>query len=152
MANIKATPKPETDENITSFSSKVDVPEAIKALAEKSFTQTKANYETIRETAEEATDHMEESYLTLSRGTAELQVKAIEATRANLNATFDLAVALTNVKSLSEAIELQTAHARKQFEVLTAQSKDLTQLVNKLATDSAKPYKDLAAKSLKFGS
>ncbi len=44
-------------------------------------------------------------------------------------------------KSMSEMIELSTSHARKQFETATAQSKDLTALAQKVATESMEPIK-----------
>jgi hypothetical protein len=45
------------------------------------------------------------------------------------------------VKSLSEAVELSTAHARKQFDALTAQSKELTALAQKVANETTEPIK-----------
>ena len=53
------------------------------------------------------------------------------------------------VKSLSEAVELSTAHARKQFDTLTAQSKDLAALAQKVATDTAEPVKEGVSKAFK---
>jgi hypothetical protein len=38
-------------------------------------------------------------------------------------------------------IELSSAHARKQFEALTAQSKELGALAQKVATETAEPIK-----------
>ena len=38
-------------------------------------------------------------------------------------------------------VELSTAHARKQFEALTAQSKELSALAQKVATETAEPIK-----------
>jgi phasin len=159
MANFKAGQKAESDDQVSAFTApkvevpkaevpKVEVPEAIRAVAEKSVAQTKTNFETMRASAEETSDRVEESYLSASKGTSELRIKALEATRTNINAAFDFAVALTNAKSLSEAIELQTAHMRKQFEAYTAQSKDLAQIAGKIASETAKPYQDLAQKSL----
>jgi phasin family protein len=48
------------------------------------------------------------------------------------------------VKSPSEFIELSTAHARKQFEAMTAQTKELTELAQKVTTE-------IAAKSWRQG-
>jgi hypothetical protein len=53
------------------------------------------------------------------------------------------------VKSLSEAVELSTAHARKQFETMTAQSKDLAALAQKVATETAEPVKESVSKAFK---
>jgi hypothetical protein len=65
----------------------------------------------------------------------------IELARSNTNAAFDFATELMTVKSLSEAVELSTAHARKQFDALSAQSKELTALVQKVANETAEPIK-----------
>ena len=65
----------------------------------------------------------------------------IDVARANTNATFDFYRQIMTVKSFSEMIELTTAHARKQFETVTAQSKDLTALAQKVATASVEPIK-----------
>ena len=48
---------------------------------------------------------------------------------------------MLTAKSLSEVVELSTSHARKQFETLTAQSKELTALAQKVAAETAEPLK-----------
>ncbi len=73
----------------------------------------------------------------------------IEAARANTNATFDFATQLMAVKSLSEAVELSTAHARKQFETLSAQTKELTALAQKVATETVEPIKESVTSAFK---
>ena len=67
--------------------------------------------------------------------------KMIEALRTNVNANFDFASSLFTVKSPSEVVELSSAHARKQFEALSAQSKELASLVQKVSTETAEPIK-----------
>ncbi len=98
---------------------------------------------------EEATDVLEDTYTTAMKGTVDYNLKLIEAARANANAAFDLAGELLAVKSLSEVVELTTAHARKQFEALTEQSKELTAAAQKLATDTAEPFKTGVTKAFK---
>jgi phasin len=120
---------------------KFEMPAAFRELAEKSLTQAKDNWEKVKAATEEATDLIEDSYATASRGTADYNLKLIEAMRANTNATLDFARELMTVKSLSEAVELSTAHARKQFDALTAQSKELASLAQKVANESAEPIK-----------
>jgi hypothetical protein len=53
------------------------------------------------------------------------------------------------VKSLSEMVELSTAHTRKQFEALATQSKELAAIAQKVATDSAEPVKESFGKVFK---
>ena len=45
-------------------------------------------------------------------------------------------------KSMSEMVELSTAHARKQFDALTAQSRELAALAQKVTTEAAEPIKE----------
>jgi phasin family protein len=45
------------------------------------------------------------------------------------------------VKSPSELVDLSTAHARKQFEAITAQTKELTDLAQKVTTEITEPLK-----------
>ena len=75
--------------------------------------------------------------------------KVIEAARANTNAAFDFATQIMTVKSLSEMVELSTAHTRKQFETFTGQSKELAAIAQKVATESVEPVKESWGKAFK---
>jgi len=116
---------------------KMEVPAAFREFAEKGVSQAKENYEKMKAAAEEATDLLEETYASATKGAADYGVLWIEAARHNTNAAFDFYSELINVKSFSEAVELSTAHARKQFEAMTAQTKELTELAQKVATEIA---------------
>src|SRR5262249_61631062 len=111
---------------------KFEMPAAFRDIAEKSVSQAKENYEKMKAAAEEATDLLEDTYATATKGCADYGVKVIEAARENTNAAFDFASQLMTVKSLSEAVELSTSHVRKQFEALTAQSKELVAIAQKV--------------------
>jgi hypothetical protein len=50
------------------------------------------------------------------------------------------------VKSPSDFVLLWTAHARKQFDTMIAQSKALTELAQKVTTEIAEPLKASATK------
>lgn len=120
---------------------KMEVPAAFRELAEKSVSQAKDNWEKMKAVTEDATDMIESSYSTASKGAADYGLALIDAARANTNSAFDFYSQLMTAKSLSEMVELSTAHARKQFEAATAQSKDLTALAQKVATESFEPIK-----------
>ena len=126
-----------------------EVPAAFREFAEKGVTQAKANWEKVKAATEETTDLLETSYTTASKGAADYGLKLIEIGRANTNAAFDFASQMFTVKTLSEAVELSTAHARKQFETATAQSKELTALAQKVATESVEPIKESVASAFK---
>jgi len=120
---------------------KVEMPAAFREFAERGVAQCKDTYEKMKAVAEEATDVLESTYSNASKGASDYGLKVIEAARANTNAAFDYAGDLLTAKTLSEVIELSSAHARKQFETLTQQGKELGALVQKVATETAEPIK-----------
>ena len=70
---------------------KMEVPAAFREFAEKGVNQAKDNWEKMKAATEEATDLIEDSYATASKGAADYGLKLIEAARANTNAAFDFA-------------------------------------------------------------
>ena len=128
---------------------KMEVPAAFRELAEKSVAQAKENYEKMKSMAEEATDLMEDTYTTASKGCSGYGVKLIETARANADAAFDLMSGLMGVKSYSEAVELTSGYMRKQFETMTAQAKELSEHAQKVATETAEPIKESFNNALK---
>jgi len=119
----------------------IDVPAAFREFAEKGVAQAKDAYDKMKAAAEESTAVLEDTYATAAKGMTAYNLKVIETARANTNAAFDFASQFFAAKSLSEAIELSSTHARKQFEVLSAQTKELAALAQKTATDTAEPIK-----------
>ena len=128
---------------------KIEIPTAFRDIAEKSVSQAKETYEKMKSAAEEATDVLEDTYATASKGVADYGLKLIEVARENTDAAFDFATRLITAKSLAEIVELSTAHTRKQFEAVTAQSKELAAIAQKVATDSAEPLKETFGKAFK---
>jgi phasin len=127
---------------------KVEMPAAFREFAERGVAQCKDTYEKMKAAAEEATDVLETTYSTASKGASDYGLKMIEATRVNTNAAFDFFGELMTAKSPSEVIELSSTHARKQFETLTQQSKELGALAQKVATETAEPIKSGMNKAL----
>jgi phasin family protein len=69
----------------------------------------------------------------------EFNLKMIDMAHANMEALFVFARQLAEAKAPSDIMELWTANARKQFETLTEQTKELTALGQKAAAESAEP-------------
>ena len=120
----------------------MEVPAAFRELAEKGVAQAKENYEKVKTAAEQATDVLEETYSTASKGCSDHGLKLIETARANSNAVFNLMTDLATAKSYAEVVEKTTAYMRSQFETMTAQAKELTEHAQKVATEAAEPIKD----------
>ena len=92
---------------------------------------------------------MEAVFASATKGATEYGAKLVEIARTNTNSAFDLTTELLTTKSLPQAVELFTSYARKQFEVLTAQSKDLAELSKKVTTEAVEPIKASASKVFK---
>ncbi|WP_321342686.1 phasin [Breoghania sp.] len=136
--------------NFEAFSMpKMEVPAAVRELTEKGLHQSREAYEKFKSAAEEATDMIEDSYETTRQGVMDINLCALEAAKANTDATYDFMKSMFGVKSVSEAIELQTTFARSQFDALTKQTKDMQELSSKLASDLGEPVKDAFGKAFK---
>ena len=120
---------------------KVEMPAAFREFAERGVAQCKDTYEKMKAAAEEATDVLETTYSNASKGASDYGLKMIEAARVNTNAAFDFVGELIMAKTLSEVIELSSAHTRKQFETLSEQTKEFSALAQRVATDTAEPIK-----------
>jgi phasin len=119
----------------------IEVPAAFREIADKSVAHTKDTYEKAKAATEEATNLFQHTYTAAAKGATDYNLKVIEIARINTNAAFDYAHQLLGVKSLSEFVELSSASARKQFEAMTAQTKELTTLAQKVTIETAEPLK-----------
>ena len=144
-----AASKASKSETPSSGTPKMEIPAGFREIAEKGVSQAKETYEKMKSVTDEATDVIEDTFATASKGASELGLKMIEAARQNTNAAFDFATQLMTVKSLSEAVEVSTTQARKQYEALAAQSKELAAIAQKVAADTAEPVKESLSKVFK---
>ena len=126
-----------------------EVPEQMRALAEKGVSQARDSYAKFKDVAESHNGTIEAVFTNASRGASEYSAKLMEFLKANTSANLDFAQELLGVKSPSAALELWTSHARKQFETLSAHAKELTELSQKVATDTVEPIKANASKLFK---
>jgi phasin len=122
--------------------------EAFRQTAEKGVAQAKDTYEKAKVATEQATDILKDTYATVAKGATEYNLKVIEIARTNTNAAFEHVQELIGAKSPSEFVELSTAYARKQFDTMIAQSKELTDLAQKLTTKITEPLKAGATMAL----
>lgn len=137
-----AAPAVDVKEAVKAVETKVaEVQENVRKATEQGVEQTRAAYAKLKTAADAATASLETSYSVATKGVSEFNAKAIDALQSNTLAAFDFVKALAGAKSVSEAITLQTEHARKQYEAVTAQAKELAEIAKKVATDSAEPIK-----------
>src|SRR3982075_1680459 len=97
------------------FSSSVipfEVPEQMRALAEKGVSQARDNYAKFKDAAETHNGTIEAVFASASKGASEYSAKLIEFFKANTSSSLDFAQELFGVKSPAEAMELWTSHAK----------------------------------------
>lgn len=127
----------------------LEVPGAVRELAEKGVSQAREGYAKLKEAAETTNGTIEAVYSCATKGATEYGTKVLEITRTNTNSAFDLAGELLTMKSFPQAIELFTSYARKQSEILMAQTRDLAELSKKVTTETVEPIKASASKAFK---
>ena len=126
-----------------------EVPEQMRAFAEKGVSQARDSYAKFKDVAESHNGTIEAVFSTASKGASQYSAKLMEIMKANTSATLDFAQELIGVKSPTEAMELWTSHAKKQFETFTAHTKTLAELGQKVATETVEPIKASASKLFK---
>ena len=125
-----------------------EVPNMVREMAESSITSARQMYETARGAAEEATDMMEDTYENVRKSYTEMNMKLIDQAQANTDRVFAFAKEVAGVKSVSEAVELQTKFVREQFEAFASQAREMQETATKLAAETSGPMKEAWEKSV----
>ncbi|MBR0994335.1 phasin [Bradyrhizobium japonicum] len=123
-----------------------EVPEQMRAFAEKGAAQARESYAKFKDAAETHNGTVEAVFTSASKGASEYTAKLVEFMKANTSAQLDFAQQLFGLKSPTEALELWTGHTRKQFETLQSQAKELVELTQRVAAETAEPIKASASK------
>jgi hypothetical protein len=86
---------------------------------------------------DEVEQGMEQSYWDRVEYMRELNLELIDMAEANAGAVFDLARQIARANGPSDIMTSWTAHGRKQFEMLAAQTNELTALGQKFVSTTA---------------
>ncbi|PZA13153.1 phasin [Rhodopseudomonas palustris] len=125
------------------------LPEQVRAFAEKGVSQARESYAKLKDVAETQNGTIEAVFTTASKGATDYSAKLFDFVKTNTSASFDFAHSLIGAKTLPDMMELWTSHAKQQIETLTAQTKELTELSQKVAADTVEPIKANASKIFK---
>jgi len=110
-----------------------------RKFADKSAAIASETLEKGKAAAEQSARAVQQSYSATVENVRDFNVKMIDMAQANAEAVFDLARQLATAKEPSAMVELWTAHAKRQFETLSEQTKELSALGQKIASESAEP-------------
>src|SRR5436190_19821213 len=113
-----------------------EVPEQVRAFAEKGVSQAREGYAKFKDAAEAHNGTIEAVFTTVNKGASAYSTKLMEFIKANSTASMDFAQELFGLKPQPEALELGTAHTRKQLETYIAQAKDLAELRQKIRSET----------------
>src|SRR5580692_2221911 len=83
-----------------------EVPEQVRAFAEKGVSQARDSYAKFKDVAESHNGTIEAVFSSASKGYSAYSAKLLEMMKANTTATLDFAQELAGIKSPSEAMEL----------------------------------------------
>jgi phasin len=123
-----------------------EVPEQVRAFAEKGVSQARENYAKFKDAAESHNGTIEAVFSSAHKSASEYTAKLMEFAKANTKAHLDFTQELLSVKSPSDAFALWTGHAKTQLETFQAQAKELAEMTQRAATAAAEPIKASAAK------
>ncbi len=126
-----------------------EVPEQVRAFAERGVSQARDNYAKFKDAAETHNGTIEAVFSSASKGASAYSAKLMEFMKANTSAHLDFAQELLGAKSPTDAMQLWSGHARKQFETFQAQAKELTEIGQRVAAETAEPIKAGASKFYK---
>jgi phasin len=121
---------------------KMAMPGIFGGIAEQNMVQAKENCEKMKAASGEIADVLRETYSTSAKSTTDYGIKVIEISGVNANSAFDFLTDLMGTKSLSEIMKLSATQNRKNFELGSAQNKELWNLIQKVATETVEPIKN----------
>jgi phasin len=110
-----------------------------KQSVDKSAPMLRANLEKGVAAAEESAKGIGQGFSAAAESLREFNLKLVQMAHANTTAALEFARRISTANGPSEVIELWSSQARKQFETLTEQSKELAALGQKIASTSAEP-------------
>ena len=111
-----------------------------KRFADKTTKTARENFEHGASAVQDATRNAQQTYSSALTGMREFHLKLIEMAHANTEAAFELAHEIASAEAPSDLAAIWAEHARRQFELMTKQSKELTELGQRLAGRTTEPF------------
>src|SRR3954464_11043918 len=123
-----------------------EVPEQMRAFAEKGVSQARESYAKFKDAAETHNGTVEAVFASAHKGVSEYTAKLMEFAKANTKAHLDFTQELFSVKAPQDAFALWTNHSRTHLEPSQAQPRELAEIPQRAAPAPAEPIKASAAK------
>ena len=124
------------------------VPTSMRALIERNVDEARALFQYSANAFQAAFESWESSLDAAGQGAVALNHKIVDIADRNIRSSFDLATRLLASKNLSDALEVQTAYWRRQFDELRMQAEEVRVLLEKVKTTVAEPIKEEVAREI----
>jgi phasin len=111
-------------------------------LAEQGAARAKANFEQMKAASEEITEALREACSTNATRAADYGTKMIEISNINTSSALEFLSQLADARSFADVVNLSSTHGRKTFEAASGQNRELWDLAQKVATETAEPIKN----------
>ena len=115
--------------------------DAMRSVAEQSLDQVKSAFVRSQEASLSFARGMEASGQVVHSGLKEMQVRMTDALEAEAHAVFGYFRAMTQVRTLSDMIDLQSSQMRKQFERSFDEAREFSSLATAVAAKASEPVR-----------
>jgi len=111
----------------------MEIPDALRQLAERNLEQARAAYAQFMEMVRQAQDMVAKSSGAMTEGALEIQGRAMKFAEENVEAGFRMAAELAKARDMKEYFEIQSRHAQRQMSVYAQQAQELGRLMAEAA-------------------
>lgn len=118
-----------------------EIPEQMRALADKSVDQAKKAFDEFMGATVKAVEKSETSAKTLQSSARDVNRQALAFLEANVAASFDFAQKLVRARTVEELGQIQQEFLKSQVETAQSQSKDMAEAIGKAAGSVQPPVK-----------
>jgi phasin len=115
----------------------MEIPEAVRELAERNVEQAHAAYQQFMDMAHKAQEMVQKSQGVMAASALEIQSKAMSFAEQNIDTSFKFATDLARARDIKEYLEVQSRYAQKQIKTYSEQTQELARMM----TDAAKSVK-----------
>ncbi|MEH2513901.1 phasin [Nitrobacteraceae bacterium AZCC 1564] len=139
---VNANPNTSVPTNAAGFDmSLFPMPGIFRGLAEQSAERVREGCEKMKDASGQIADNLREAYASNAKGAADYGSKVLEISGINTQSAFDFLTDLMASKSLSDVMNLSATQSRKNLEAASAQNKELWELLQRAAAETAEPIK-----------
>ena len=120
----------------TSPTPQFEIPNEMRAVAERNVEQAKLAFNNFMQAAQEAVSNLEKRVEASQGGALDISRKAMSFAERNILSAFEFAEKIVQTKDVQEMVRMQSLFVQAQMQALTEQAKDLGETVSKSAMDS----------------